>query len=279
MQLYPRKSICNSQKLKMLENRYDAVICGSDQVWNPRITDGDFSYYLNFCGDETKRISYAPSFGNIEYSENLKDSIYKELSKFSSISIREQEGKNFVQQLMGKEHPVVLDPTFLLNEKDWIRLEKKCPIPKEGYILYYTVRSSEKLLEFCKKMAEKQQKKVVIVGGNIIKKIKNRDKHLVYACDLGPQEWLYLVHHADCIVTNSFHGTAFAMHYKKDFYVEFSSDTNARMEEIIRITDLKNRVVDYITTVSNDPIDYEYVNSNLLESKQRSLSFLKAAIM
>lgn len=279
MQLYPSRPICDAQLLKQLGVRYDAVICGSDQVWNPRITDFDLSFYLDFCGENTKRISYAPSFGNTEYSEQYKEEIQKEIKQFSSVSVREEEGQSFLHRLMGEYYPVVLDPTFLLSEKEWIDLEKKYKVPSVGYILCYTVRPSSKLLEFCKKMAREQNKKVVIVGGNIIKKRLNKDEQVIYACDIDPREWLYLMHHSDCIVTNSFHGIAFSMHYRKNFYVELSSDTNSRMEEILCITGLEDRVIDYNVMASKGQIDYEQVYRKLEVPRSCSQKFLKTAIM
>ena len=36
-----------AQKMASME-KYDAVICGSDQVWNPSCTEGDLSYFLPF---------------------------------------------------------------------------------------------------------------------------------------------------------------------------------------------------------------------------------------
>lgn len=278
MPCYPKRPICQKQKLRQLSDRYDGVICGSDQVWNPNITDTDMSFFLDFCGENTKRISYAPSFGITEFTEEFQNSIQKELHTFHALSVRETEGQQLLHRLMQKQVPVVLDPTFLLDKGDWTALEKPHAAAKEGYILYYTVRSSKSLLRFCLDLADKTHKKVVIVGGNFLRQLGNRDKRICYARDIGPEQWLYLMHHAQYVVTNSFHGTAFAIHYQKDFFLEYSSTTNSRLQQIIGAAKLENRVVGPNVASWDEKIDYTWVESSLEHIKTQSVSYLKEAI-
>lgn len=278
MRMYPPKP---EQDISMISNvgmRYDAVICGSDQVWNAHITGGDMHFYLDFCRENTKRISYAPSFGKVAYSYGMEDQIKQELGKFSHISVREQEGQHYVEQTTGRRPELVLDPTFLLHRKEWEVLEKAYAIPQDGYIVYYAIRSSATLLNFCRELAEKENKKIVIIGGNFLKRYKNKDCRVTYAPDLSPEEWLYVIHHADYVVTNSFHGTAFSIHYQKDFYVEFSSDTNSRLEEIIQLCALEDRVIDHVNLQCSTPIDYASVECRLAQRREQSLAFLQNAI-
>lgn len=278
MQAYPSKSVSNIYTIPDICMRYDAVICGSDQVWNAHITGGDMHFYLDFCRENTKRISYAPSFGKVAYSYGMEDRIKQELGKFSYISVREQEGQHYVEQTTGRRPELVLDPTFLLHRKEWEVLEKAYTIPQDGYIVYYAIRSSATLLNFCRELAEKENKKIVIIGGNFLKRYKNKDCRVTYAPDLSPEEWLYVIHHADYVVTNSFHGTAFSIHYQKDFYVEFSSDTNSRLEEIIQLCALEDRVIDYVNLQCSTPIDYASVEYRLAQRREQSLAFLQNAI-
>lgn len=278
MKLYPCKPIVDPAALRALDQRYDGVICGSDQVWNPNITDSDLSFFLDFCGDNTKRIAYAPSFGIREFSEDFRGRIKGDLNKFHSLCAREQEGKLLLEQLTGRQVPLVLDPTFLLTEQDWTALEQKHPAAQGEYILYYTVFSSESLLRFCLELAEKENKKIVFIGGNPIKQLCNKNKRIRYACDVTPGQWLYLMHRASCVVTNSFHGTAFSIHYKKNFFLELSSNTNSRLEQIIRTTGLENRVVGPDCADGSAPVDYSQVQELLAPAKAVSVEYLKGAI-
>ena len=82
--------------------------------------------------------------------------------------------------------------------------------------------------------------KLVVIGGSMLKK---RVDGVEYAVDIGPGQWLYLIHHARYVLTNSFHGTAFSIHFRRDFYLDLSARTNSRLEHIARILGLEDRIV------------------------------------
>ena len=270
MEKYPRQTIHSKEDLLQINSRYSHVICGSDQVWNPDITGHDMSYFLDFCDAGTKRISYAPSFGISEFSEPFKEKIYPELTRFSAVSAREQEGKQFLENMLQREVPLVLDPTFLLDSTACAREEDTHFAAQKPYILYYAIKRSRELFDFSLDLARKKNSKIVVVGGNFLSNIKNKQDGVEYAWDISPRQWLYLVHHADCIVTNSFHGTAFSINYQKEFFVEFSSDTNSRLRQLIQTTGLENRVIGKDTAQWDSKVDYTQVNLKLTVEKELS---------
>ena len=278
LELFPQKKLESHEELIELSKRYDTVICGSDQVWNPDITGNDLSYFLDFCGEKVNRVSYAPSFGVTELEASFQEKMSKELEKFFLVSIREKEGQDMLKQIMNKEYPIVLDPTFLLSKEEWEEKEQKVYGIKNPYVVYYTVHSSEKLFRFAKKLAEEKGMDLLVIGGNFIKKFKNSDKKVNYCVDIGPKEWLYLMNHAEYVVTNSFHGTAFAINFHKEFYVEFSSFFNSRLENIIRLTGLENRVINNTVGLSKERIDYIKVNNKLADLMEESKAFLSKVI-
>lgn len=278
MRRFPERSVNNAARLPELEGRYDGIICGSDQVWNPHITDTDLSYFLSFCGSGTKRIAYAPSFGISEFSEPFTQKITPELRQFAHLSVREPDGARLVGELIGQEVPTVLDPTFLIPCEEWETLEEKHPLAKEKYVLYFPVRKSLSLLRFSRELAKKRNAKLVIAEGNFLRQLRNKDPNVQYALDLSPGEWLNLMHYADCVVTNSFHGAAFAIHYRKDFYLELSSKTNSRLEQLMDIAGLEDRVVRNGCAPWNVHIDYSEVEERIAPAREASLNYLNRAI-
>lgn len=278
MKRYPGKALHTSGELKKLSGRYDCVICGSDQVWNPDITGSDLSYFLDFCGENTRRIAYAPSFGVEKLEEPFAGQAARELERFYALSVREAQGQALVEKLTGKQIPLMTDPTFLLSPEVWAQEETPCPIPEEGYILYYVIRSSERLMRFCRSLSEKTGLKILIVGGNAIQKRRNQDDQICYACDTEPRQWLYLVRHARYVVTNSFHGTAFSINFRKDFYVEFSSLTNSRLAHIIHTMGLEQRIVEQDHPDQVTAVDYTRTEQVLPVLRADSGRYLKNAI-
>ena len=274
---YPKVCCEDPGKLPGIGRRYDAVICGSDQVWNPDVTGRDLSYFLNFCDEHTRRVAYAPSFGISEFPDDFSNEIRSDLEKFHALSVREAPGRTLIAALVGKDSPLVCDPTLLLDSDDWTRLEKKHPAADGAYILYYTVYTSATLWNKCKELARKKGIKIVVVGGNWLQQLQQKDETIRYAVDIGPDEWLYLVHHARYVVTNSFHGTAFSINYRKDFYVEFSSRANSRLEQITRSLGLDGQIVG-AEPLSGAAVDYSVADHALPQMREKSVKYLTEAL-
>ena len=276
--LYPEKSFSDKKQLSLADKRYDAVICGSDQVWNPDITHRDLSYFLDFCTENTARIAYAPSFGVEHLEEEYAASVRLELMQFSALSARESSGQEVISRLTGKDVPVVVDPTMLLEAEEWHALEQPHPLAQGEYILYYTVRSSANLWASCHALSEKTGMKIVVVGGNAVKAMRNRDSVVAYAADASPAEWLYLIRHARYVVTNSFHGTAFSVIYRKDFYVEMSSATNTRLSHVVDMLGLRDRIVSGGLCDGGTACDYAKAEEALPVLRAASLTYLNQAL-
>lgn len=278
MARHPSKTADDASQLRELAKRYDGVICGSDQVWNPYITNTDLNYFLSFCGPDTKRIAYAPSFGISEFPKEFTEEIRPELKKFAHLSAREKNGAQLLESLLDRQVAAVLDPTFLIPSQEWKKLEKAHPLAEGRYVLYFPVRSSNVLLQFSRELAEKKNANLIVVEGNFLRRLRNKDSRIQYALDLSPGEWLSLVHHADCVVTNSFHGAAFAIHYHKDFYLECSSKTNSRLVQLMETTGLEHRVIGQGCARWDEHIDYDPVDARIAPMRDASLDYLKQSI-
>lgn len=271
--LYPEKVFGDRQTLCRVGRRYDAIICGSDQVWNPDITGQDPAYFLDFCEGNTRRVAYAPSFGIENFSEDFRRDIQGDLRRFHALSAREASGQVLVEALTGRDVPIVADPTFFLEQSDWEKLEQKHPAARGNYILYFTVRSSRTLWEKALEFSRKIGMKLVVIGGNALKK---KIDGVEYAVDIGPAQWLYLMHHARYVVTNSFHGTAFSIHFRRDFYLDLSARTNSRLEHIAKALGLEDRIVK--GPLEPSVTDYTVAERVLPEMRKASWAYLEQAL-
>ena len=72
---YPQNPIDKTDKINIIDNRYDRIFVGSDQVWNPIVTGNDMNFYLKFVNDPSVKASYAPSFGNDDVANEDKEEI------------------------------------------------------------------------------------------------------------------------------------------------------------------------------------------------------------
>ena len=279
MSQYPPHVTTDKTALAEAAKRYDGVICGSDQVWNPLITDTDLSFFLDFCGSDTKRIAYAPSFGISEFSEEFTAKIRPELEKFSHLSVRETAGVRYVKELVDRPVETVLDPTFLIDSAEWESLEQAHPLASGKYMFCFPVRNSDALVKCARALAEKRGLTLIVAQGNYRKMLCNKDRNVKYAPDLTPGEWLYLLHHADTVVTNSFHGAAFSIHYRKNFYLEGTyHNANSRLDQLMELCGLQDRVLRPDCSESVDPIDFDAVEARLAPARASSRNYLKQAI-
>ena len=254
---------------------YDLFITGSDQVLNPRITGCDPNYFLAFSPNKTKNVSYAASFGFElkDFSQKEKDFIKQNLPHISHLSIREKQGENIVKTLTARTAQIHLDPVFLLTKKDWQSVAK-LPKRKSPYILLYLMYKDDALISFAKKLAKDKKCQLLYISPKL--DIRNRVpvKHITPT----PQEWLGLFLNAQYIVTNSFHGLAFAINFNKPFFIGKLPPTwpaISRLENLLTLTKLGGRVYTNLKTNYNKHIDWPSVNLCIDKERQKALDYLK----
>lgn len=143
------------EQLKKLNRKMDAFICGSDQIWNFDCTNGiDEAYFLAFVDKEKKKISYAPSFGQISFQIDEMKKIKQYLDNFDLISIREKSMKKKLEGKIGKSVKCVIDPTLLLDREYYDELCKE-KHNNNKYVFVYMLEENIDLLKYAKKVSAK----------------------------------------------------------------------------------------------------------------------------
>lgn len=254
-------------------NRFDNVIVGSDQVWNPKNNRlREFDLLKNV--EPQKRIAYAASFGISVLNENEKNNVKNEIEKFKKISVREDAGKNIIEEISDrKDVQVLIDPTMLLNNDEWDNVsEKPKMLNAKKYILNYFLGDlSLKRKREIDRIAKENQCEVI----NILDK-----NSPFYEC--GPSEFLYLEKNAFLICTDSFHACVFAFLYARPFVVFEREGTdvnmNSRIETLIEKFNLKNRKFNGKFIDENFECNYEEPYEILREERKKADTFLKSAL-
>ncbi len=255
---------------ELMEKEYDFFITGSDQVFFPGIIRGDFNYLLGFTDQKCKKYSYAASFGSLK-PEMINDAWKKHLLSFNSLSIREDNDANTLSQILEKQVDSHIDPVFLLSKNEW---EKIATPPKhENYILIYTMRKSETLIEYAENLSKKTGAKIVYVPTGL-----KRQANFCYEVDAGPSEFLGLFLNARYVITNSFHGTAFSTILHKQMIVEFHTErnnTNHRFQKLINLFSLQDRILSKDKTPDIDKyIDFDAIDKAINKEKGHSKDYL-----
>ena len=273
LRMFPETPSYGEEALAAIAARYDRIIVGSDQVWNPVVTGYDKNFYLEFCSDPNKKASYAASFGYAKLEEHEEKRVSELLNDFSYLGVRETQGRDLIRDLTGREAEVVLDPTLLVDS-DYLRSLSKPANRKKKYVLFFTIKPSHTLYLRAAEYATRYGLELVTVGGRM-KDLIDPAKHPAFG--VGPKEFLGLLDGAECVFTNSFHGTAVSVALHTDFYVEFSSDTNSRMENLTAMLDLRDRIVTE-EALTDRKIDYSAVDAHLEKHRAYSMEYLKKIV-
>ena len=232
------KVITDERQLKQQLLDYDSLISGSDQIWNPKITGGRFddAYFLNF-EISSRKIAYAASTG-IPIPENLRVRFLELTSRFDAVSARESSLSSYLRK-NGQNAPCVLDPVFLLPKEKWELI-----IPNEKtekkYILVYTLERNSELIKTANSISSEMQLPLIVIGRHDL-----YQNVLRYAADESVEQFLSLILHAQFVVTNSFHGTAFSILFKKEFLTFPHSSKPTRMIDLLKRVGLENRLVSH----------------------------------
>lgn len=279
------KQYSTTSELTETNNLYSSFISGADQIWNITIRDYDDAYFLSFVTDNRKKNSYAPSFGakRIEEHADNKQKYINFLNSYNNLSIRENNGKKWIKELTGRDAKLVLDPTLLLQEDDYLEAMEDIAIDK-NYIFYYSPKYNKKIDELVKRIAKKYNKKVIVWNATEYYVKQERRNGFVLPEKINPGVYLYLIKHADLIITTSFHGSIFSTIYRKKFWTIKNGDmfnNDDRVITLLKQIDFEDKLIDLEFDNNKDyfeEINYTNYERKLDELKKESINYLKKCI-
>lgn len=280
MKLSPRR-YTNLDELRAAPPSYDVYISGSDQIWNPFIFQDsrfDPAFFLAFAG-EKKKIAYAPSLGAGTFPQNLMWELEGYLSSYKALSARESSGRSVLEKASGRKVETVLDPTLLLSGEDWGKLANA---PEKGsYILCYFISPYEALMPTLNAVMRETGLPLVQLAG-MRRRVPGAGRIVL---DAGPKEFLGLFRNAAFVVTNSFHGTVFAMQFEKPFMTgvsprELMKPAQSRIYNLLQTAGLTGRIAGLPETQAWDlPVDYSEVKARLFPAVEASRAYLRKNLL
>lgn len=253
---------------------YDAIITGSDQIWNPGCWDFNMCYLadFHFYG---KRIAYAPSLGSNlnQISEEERERMRVAINRYHTLSTRESRGKEFLSRITDKPIDVVLDPTLLLDAEDYSEIANERVNISEPYIFYYTPREESGYFTKAKELS-------YLTGLNILvtqNYPEYKSDGIIRKLDCGPKEFLTLIKNATYTIGNSFHLLAFSLIFGKEFFL-LSNEPDSRMLNILTPLRLQDRLIIDKPVTIQPPIEYSVIKPALVSARNKSLNYLHSAL-
>lgn len=246
--------------------QYDKYICGSDQIWNSSkyLCGEDPAFFLGFTNAE--KIAYAASFGGTKVSERGRKNIEKYLPLFTKISVRETSGIDILKK-SGIHAELVLDPVFFLSGDEWRAIAHQPSNIPETYVLVYGYDNSDEFRELIKQYTNQN---ILSIGEE---KLRN----------IGPLEFIWLIDHAETVLTTSFHAVSFSIILHTQFVTSITgnSELYERLESVMKLCGLEGRRYSILKEQDNwkqQKIDYQSVDLKLEAPKIKSKDFLFSAL-
>ena len=265
---------------------YDVCLVGSDQVWNWGLTKNkEKLFFLEGAQSGAVKISYAASTGHSRFGIQEAEWLKEHIAGMDMVSVREKSALKAMEDIAGKEISVCLDPALLHDAEYWRFYEKK---PKhmgnKKYVFMYGLgyafcKSQE--MEACRLaglIAQKEGLEVIhSYYGAYKKRFAPGAKHCYYQ---GPYEFLWLIDHAEYVISCSYHGTVFSIIFQKPFYTYSTGGNSARMEDLVQTLGIADRYLDREIDYEQIDwkIDWEKVKKNWNREQEYSLEYLKKAI-
>lgn len=209
----------------------DLLVCGSDQIWNPNITNGIQPYYYGVGINANKKIAYAASCGNFNVLEDYIEILKGYLSGFDGISLREKTTSDFLK-IHSIDNINVVDPTLLINKKKWDYLVSKSKISKDimnkQYIFVYDLEGTELFSNKVNQLAEKTGMEIISL---------RRRAHYIHNdlrfYDASPYDFLFFIKYATLVVSNSYHALLFSYIFEKNILTIAHTKYPERMQDFM----------------------------------------------
>lgn len=241
-------------------SKYDILLTGSDQVWNPNVICD--AYCLNFSYSSL-RASYAASLASDKINQD-KIHFYKSLNNLDYISVREKQSVPLLKNYIKKPISICCDPVFLLEKEVWLNKLQSFS-HKRKYLFCYFLGKNDLGRIAANYIAKIEDLEIINLAYgaeyNKIDKILFKRKEVV-AVD--PFKFLSLINDAEIILTDSFHAVAFSIIFDKKF-VAFQRDEKVSMEnrivDLLHDFDMNNRLY-----LNNNDTEFQNFYSNLFSS-------------
>lgn len=251
---------------------FDAVVVGSDEVWNFR--HPWYSGKPIFFGEGLKterRIAYAASFGNHDAASGVGDEWVERLQRFSALSVRDENSRGLIAGALGRDPPVVLDPCLQFAD-----VAARPTAPQTGEIVIYGHSFPDWLIAAVRAFAHQVQAPLVSFG-------YRNDWADVQRIDEGPEAFARTMGGAGAVVTNFFHGCVFATINGRPFVSALSDYRTNKVSDLLNRLGLASRLMrpdssaaDYAQALSRGP-DTE-TERRLRELRAASGEFLNTAL-
>ena len=222
------KRYLNYEELKRIPPEVDYFCTGSDQVWNNYYTKAfEKAFFLDFISGNEVCFSFSSSFGKDKFDDMEKDELKKYLKKYEFITVRESDGINTLKEIGYNNGYQILDPTLMLEKSNWNDFATNNRL--KDYVLVYQLHGDSKTFEEAKKFAKEKNLKLIKID-TMYHHFKLGAKNVMLP---NMKDFLGFIKNASYVFTDSFHGVAFSLIFKRKMGITLPSHFGNRITSLL----------------------------------------------
>ena len=278
------KIVNSPEELAQYSTHFDAMLYGSDQIWNPSIFKGqlDYGYWAEGVPNTVRRIAFSASFGgDVKAISTYKHEVDRLVQNFDAISVREKDALDILKESVTGGVSQLGDPVF--GVESWDHLFK----PVKGlseFMFEFAVQPRQLFKETSQLISEAMGLKSVCADARLNLAPKHT-KSMAFSVG----QWLWSIKNARLVVTNSFHATVFCIIFNTPFvFVALEGENGApnprnnRIFDLLKWTDLESRIwdadrpsCDISHFIEMDESEFSVANKEVLTRRAKLHDFLK----
>ncbi len=253
----------------------DAVVVGSDEVF--ALHTGPTPIFFGHAAPTDCVFSYAASFGPTTYediqSKHCIEFVKSGLERMAGVSVRDKNSQDIVVRLTGDVPALVCDPVLLYGYVDEIKQLRKPDLPPYLLVYAYDNRMNDKQeVERIKEYARKLGLKIVSPGFY--------HKWSDYNVNIDPVGLLAYFKYAQCVVTDTFHGSVMSIITQSQFVVKTRDNSN-KLVNLLNEYGLTDRIsvsLDDLEGRFASAIDFSAVEVEVVRRRAESMKYLDQMI-
>lgn len=253
-----------------LNGEYDMFFAGSDQIWNYRFPGTKYDdYFLKFA-EERKKAAVSGSFGVESIPDEWKQTYIDGLSSFAHLSVREEAGQRIIKDLLGRDVPVLIDPTMALTREEWKAVARKPRVDtSKPYVLKYYLGDDDDTID-----------RWAAENGYAVYPLLDPSRPELYSA--GPGEFISLIENAALVCSDSFHCCVFSILFQRPFAVYTRRGTGnymtSRLDTLLGTFGLEDRWVHKLAPEEYLNCDFSHTGPILDRERERFFDYIRTVL-
>lgn len=272
------KRFTEESQLQQIVKGYYCLVYGSDQIWAPNVYNPIYMGCYAPLG--VRKVSYAASIGLNDIQPDLAEVYRKNLSSFTSVAVREDEGQQLLRDKCNVCSLVVLDPTLMVDAAIYRKMLKPVLGVSGKFIFCYFLNKEHAYRARVEEYARRRNLRIIGCSD----RLKDAE-WMTLLNNLGADQFLWLVENSEVIFTDSYHGSIFSLLFHKNFwtFVRFSEDSpicqNSRIRQLQKYFEIGHRIVSPTSNINDENlIFYDLFEARLAKLREKSMEYIKNAL-